>query len=195
LADRKREDDADDRDRRAATEERAFAHAQERESAQRAENRRAEADRRAKAKQVEHAPVEIAQPEGFVVTKIMTKEERVAAIQEIVSTIPAEKEDLWSWSVKWDFMDDVHVLKQTILEKTLGPFLTKKIVEIVGDEEKDLVDFILENIRSKADAQTIFDELEPVISLTQVLDEETEVFVMKLWRMVIYETEARAAGL
>jgi hypothetical protein len=28
-----------------------------------------------------------------------------------------------------------------------------------------------------------------------VLDDETEVFVMKLWRLLIYETEARAARL
>ena len=31
--------------------------------------------------------------------------------------------------------------------------------------------------------------------LFQVLDEEAEVFVVKMWRLLIYETEAKKAGL
>lgn len=31
--------------------------------------------------------------------------------------------------------------------------------------------------------------------LLQVLDEDTEVFVVKLWRLLIYETEAKHRGL
>jgi hypothetical protein len=51
--------------------------------------------------------VEIAQPEGFVVTRIMTREERIAAIQELVATIPADKDGLYSWEIKWSYLDDV----------------------------------------------------------------------------------------
>lgn len=29
----------------------------------------------------------------------------------------------------------------------------------------------------------------------QVLDEEAEVFVVKMWRLLVYETEAKKAGL
>lgn len=31
--------------------------------------------------------------------------------------------------------------------------------------------------------------------LTQVLDEEAEVFVVKMWRLLIYEVEAKKVGL
>ena len=31
--------------------------------------------------------------------------------------------------------------------------------------------------------------------LIQVLDEEAEVFVVKMWRLLIYETEAKKLGL
>lgn len=31
--------------------------------------------------------------------------------------------------------------------------------------------------------------------LLQVLDEEAEVFVVKMWRLLIYETEAKKLGL
>ena len=33
------------------------------------------------------------------------------------------------------------------------------------------------------------------VQLTQVLDEEAEVFVVKMWRLLIYETEAKKIGL
>lgn len=32
-------------------------------------------------------------------------------------------------------------------------------------------------------------------SCVQVLDEEAEVFVVKLWRLLIYETEAKYLGI
>ena len=31
--------------------------------------------------------------------------------------------------------------------------------------------------------------------MLQVLDEEAEVFVVKMWRLLVYETEAKKAGL
>ena len=84
-----READADDRDRKAEREE---FDAKERASG------------RDPAKE---APVFIPEPEGFVVTRIMTQEERKQAIQELVAQIPVEKEDLWKADIKWKFMDDV----------------------------------------------------------------------------------------
>lgn len=33
------------------------------------------------------------------------------------------------------------------------------------------------------------------VSFIQVLDEESEVFVVKMWRLLIYETEAKNLGL
>jgi len=33
------------------------------------------------------------------------------------------------------------------------------------------------------------------VSFIQVLDDESEVFVVKMWRLLIYETEAKKLGL
>lgn len=33
------------------------------------------------------------------------------------------------------------------------------------------------------------------IDIFQVLDEEAEVFVVKMWRLLVYETEAKKLGL
>ncbi|EGF77204.1 hypothetical protein BATDEDRAFT_91920 [Batrachochytrium dendrobatidis JAM81] len=160
--DRQREAELDDRDRAMEESERAFANEHERESA---------------------ARVEANTASGVIVSRIMTKDERIEAIQALVANIPAERDGLWAWPIKWKFLDE------TIVDVKLRPFLKRKIVEYVGDEETDLTEFILEKIKKQDSAQSVLEELEAV------LDDETEVFVMKLWRMVIYETEARAQGL
>lgn len=36
---------------------------------------------------------------------------------------------------------------------------------------------------------------EKTITVLQVLDEEAEVFVVKMWRLLIYEVEAKKLGL
>lgn len=33
------------------------------------------------------------------------------------------------------------------------------------------------------------------LSFSQVLDDEAETFVVKMWRLLVYETEAKKAGL
>jgi hypothetical protein len=53
-------------------------------------------------------------PEGFVVTKIMTKDERIKAIQNLVSKIPTEKDELWEWNVKWEYLDRVNSFNSRI---------------------------------------------------------------------------------
>lgn len=63
------------------------------------------------------------------------------------------------------------------------------MIEILGEEEHTLCDFVINLIKSFASPIQICAEL------NNVLDEETESFVMRLWRMLIYETEARASGL
>ena len=120
---------------------------------------------------------------GFVVSRIMTKDEREAAIAQLVAAIPATKQGLWTYSIKWSFLDN------TIVDSKLGPFLKTKIAEFIGEEDAVLFQFVLDKIRSHSSAQSILDELLPV------LDDEAEPFVMRLWHMVIYETEERAQGL
>jgi vacuolar-type H+-ATPase subunit I/STV1 len=94
----------------------AFAEASERESAERAAAREAariraeeEAEKRRIRAEEENrvVEVEIEQPEGFVVDRILTKEERINAIQQLVATIPSEKEELFLWEIKWKELDDV----------------------------------------------------------------------------------------
>ncbi|KAI8894487.1 hypothetical protein BC833DRAFT_604708 [Globomyces pollinis-pini] len=177
-----REKDLDERDRIAEKEEIDFAIAQEKESALRAEEEQKEQEEKAKAAKQSNE-LKATEDNGFVVGRIMTKEERMKAIQDLIAAIPVDKEGLWDWSVKWEFMNE------RILEKKIQPFIKKKVVEYVGEVSNDLVSFIVDKIREFGEVQVIFDALQPVLA------EETEVFVIKVWRMVIYETEARSKGL
>ncbi len=63
----------------------------------------------------------------------------------------------------------------------MKPWVTKKIVDYLGEEENTLIDFIM----GKIAAHTVPSEI--LQQLTLVLDEEAEIFVVKMWRMLVYE--------
>ncbi|ORX96105.1 hypothetical protein K493DRAFT_282272 [Basidiobolus meristosporus CBS 931.73] len=113
-------------------------------------------------------------------TKALRKKHK---IKELVKEIPADKEGLWNWNMKWDYITD------SVLKTKIQPFVAKKIVEYLGVEEKELVTFVTEHVRKHNPPQALVDEL------AMALDDEAPVFVMKLWRMVIYESEAHARKL
>ena len=49
------------------------------------------------------------------------------------------------------------------------------------EEEPSLVEFIVEKVGEHVGAESMCEELQPV------LDSEAEAFVIKLWRMLLYE--------
>ncbi|KAL6601200.1 hypothetical protein U3516DRAFT_802251 [Neocallimastix sp. 'constans'] len=119
----------------------------------------------------------------MIVGRIMTAEERKEAVEKLIQSIPNDKESLWKWDIQWKYIDDI-LLKEKII-----PFVGKKIKEYFGVEEKDMVDFIIDYIKNYKNAEQLYNELKPA------LDEEAEVFVMKIWRMLIFESESRKQGL
>lgn len=75
------------------------------------------------------------------------------------------------------------------MERRIKPWINKKIVEYIGEEEPSLNEFICTKIMSNAKPQTILSDI------SMVLDDEAEVFVVKLWRLMIYESEAKRLGI
>lgn len=110
-------------------------------------------------------------------------EDRKKKIKELIESIPASQEGLWNWHIKWDELD-----KDTI-EKKLRPFVSKKIVELLGVQEDELTQFVIDFIQKRQPPSALAKELE------KTLDEEAAMFVMKLWRMIIFETESHAKRL
>ncbi|KAG6055391.1 hypothetical protein E4U17_003006 [Claviceps sp. LM77 group G4] len=113
----------------------------------------------------------------------MTEEEISQAVRALAQEIPSEKEGLWNWEVKWDYMDD------SIVREKLRPFVEKKVVDYLGVQEEMLVEAVEEHLRKHGTAPALVDELEGA------LDEDAEDLVKKLWRMVIFFTESEKRGL
>ncbi len=61
--------------------------------------------------------------------------------------------------------------------------------EYLGEEETTLVEFIVSNIQKHVSANTMLEQLEAI------LDEEADMFVLKLWRMLIFEVRRIETGL
>ncbi|KAI1330908.1 hypothetical protein F5Y16DRAFT_361559 [Xylariaceae sp. FL0255] len=113
----------------------------------------------------------------------MTDEERDQAVRALAQEIPNEKEGLWEWDVKWDFLDE------GVIREKLRPFVEKKLVEYLGVQEQLLIEVVEEHLRKHGKASELVDEL------AEALDDEAEALVKKLWRMVIFFTESEKRGL
>ncbi|KAL8696588.1 MAG: hypothetical protein Q9201_007584 [Fulgogasparrea decipioides] len=113
----------------------------------------------------------------------LTEEERAQAARQLAADIPSDKDGLWKWPVKWEFVDE------TVLSEQLRPFVEKKIVEYLGVQEQMLVEAVEGHIHKRGAPQELVDELEGA------LDEEAEALVKKLWRMIIFFSESEKRGL
>lgn len=86
----------------------------------------------------------------------LTEEERAQAVRQLAADIPSDKEGLWKWPVKWEFVDE------TVLGEQLKPFVEKKIVEYLGVQEQMLVEVVEEHIRKRGGPQALVEMLEGV---------------------------------
>ncbi|QSS62651.1 U1 snRNP-associated protein Usp107 [Histoplasma capsulatum] len=113
----------------------------------------------------------------------LTDEERAQAARQLAADIPSDKDGLWNWEVNWEFVDE------SVRGEQLKPFVEKKIMEYLGVQEQMLVDVVEEHIRKRGHPQELVELLE------EALDEEAEILVKKLWRMIIFFSESEKRGL
>ncbi|CAM9335322.1 unnamed protein product, partial [Heterosigma akashiwo] len=85
------------------------------------------------------------------------------------------KAALFAYPVAWAVVDEHDIIKSK-----LKAWIVKKIVEFLGEEEETLIDFICSKLISHADPESILEELK------LVLDDDAEIFMVKLWRMLIF---------
>jgi rbm25 protein, putative len=113
----------------------------------------------------------------------LSSEEKRKQIKSLIEKIPISKEELFNYSIDWNYVDN------NLMEKRIRPWVNKKITEYIGEEEQALLDFICNKLQTKSSAQSILDDV------VMVLDDEAEAFVVKMWRLLIYEIEAKKLGL
>ncbi|KAI7690066.1 hypothetical protein SSS_02258 [Sarcoptes scabiei] len=116
-------------------------------------------------------------------TTQLSQEDKRIQIKNLIDTIPTSKNLLFNYVVDWDQLDD------NLMDRRIRPWICKKIKDYIGEEEETLLDFICNKILSKSSAQSLLEDV------AMVLDDEAQVFVVKLWRLLIYEIEAKKLGL
>lgn len=107
-------------------------------------------------------------------------ERRSKAQRSILDSIPTTKEGIWSYAIKWEAYDPL-----TMRDK-VNKWVAAKIKDLLGMPEDSLVKYIMELLEARAAPHKLFEELNPV------LDADTESFCLKLYRVVIFETESAA---
>merc|ERR1712113_807840 len=104
-------------------------------------------------------------------------EDKRKHIKSLIEKIPTDKAALFEYRIDWDFVDN------QLMEKRIRPWVNKKIAEYIGEPEPTLTDFICSKVLAGSEPRAILEDVQ------MVLDEEAEVFVVKMWRLLIYEIE------
>ena len=112
----------------------------------------------------------------------LTSEETKA----LIAGIPTSHHELYAAPVAWDLVVDG--APGGVLDGRLKPFLEKKIREYLGGDEPALVEHLLGRLRQRVGAEALEAEV------ARVLDADARPFVVKLWRLLLFEVRARQAG-
>merc|ERR1712216_75080 len=96
--------------------------------------------------------------------------------KSIIDQIPTDTDELFAFAVNWDTLD-----KYKIAETKMRPWIQKKLIEYLGEEEPTLTDYITTLIRQHKGPNDVMNEV------VGILDSDSKVFVVKLWRMLLSE--------
>lgn len=113
----------------------------------------------------------------------LTEDEKASARQQLASEIPADSEALFAHPVKWDS------ISTTLLDTQIRPFVEKKLIEYLGVQEEMIVDSVLDGVKAHSPPKDIAEELR------ELLEDEAEVLVRKVWRLLIFWGECESRGL
>uniref|UniRef100_A0A7N0UJJ6 RNA-binding protein 25 n=2 Tax=Kalanchoe fedtschenkoi TaxID=63787 RepID=A0A7N0UJJ6_KALFE len=113
----------------------------------------------------------------------ITDNKKLLDAKQLIDTIPKTKEELFSFEINWTVYD------QHNLHERMRPWISKKITEFLGEEEATLVDYIVSSTKEHVKASQMLELLQ------SILDDEAEMFVLKMWRMLIFEIKKVETGL
>ncbi|XP_010247929.1 PREDICTED: RNA-binding protein 25 isoform X4 [Nelumbo nucifera] len=121
----------------------------------------------------EHGPDKLKTPEN----------KKLLDAKQLIDMIPKTKEELFSYEINWAVYDKHE------LHERMRPWISKKITEFLGEEEDTLVDYIVSSTKDHVQASQMLELLQ------SILDDEAEMFVLKMWRMLIFEIKKVETGL
>ena len=94
-----------------------------------------------------------------------------------IEKIPTDRVALFEYSVDWDMVD------AQLWEERIRPWVNKKIKEYIGQPNTSLTELICSKVLARSSPNSVLEGVQTV------LDQEAEVFVVQMWRHLIYETE------
>ncbi|KAF9100484.1 hypothetical protein BGX29_006533 [Mortierella sp. GBA35] len=97
--------------------------------------------------------------------------------------IPSDAQELWNWPIQWQYVDENDGL---ILQEKILPFANKIVVELLGVQEDTLTKYLVDHIQQRKPPQDL------VVELRGALDNDADVLVERVWRLLVEETESRA---
>ncbi|KAG1326967.1 RNA-binding protein 25 [Cocos nucifera] len=115
--------------------------------------------------------------------KSKTENKKLLDAKQLIDMIPKTKEELFIYEINWDIYDKHE------LHERMRPWISKKITEFLGEEEATLVDYIVSCTKDHMRASKLLE------LLSSILDDEAEMFVLKMWRMLIFEIKKVETGL
>ncbi|KAJ4974056.1 hypothetical protein NE237_007230 [Protea cynaroides] len=111
------------------------------------------------------------------------KEKKLLDAKQLIDMIPKTKEELFLYEINWAVYDKHE------LHERMRPWIAKKITEFLGEEEETLVDYVVSSTKQHVQASQMLELLQ------SILDDEAEMFVLKMWRMLIFEIKKVEMGL
>ncbi|KAJ3612959.1 hypothetical protein NHX12_019216 [Muraenolepis orangiensis] len=100
-------------------------------------------------------------------------EEKRKHIKSLIEKIPTARPELFTYPLDWSMVDS------TLMDRRIRPWINKKIIEYIGEEEPTLVDFVCSKVMAHSTPQGILDDV------AMVLDEEAELKVC--WVLVMMD--------
>jgi len=97
--------------------------------------------------------------------------------RDLVGYIPKDQTKLLKYPIDWDLIDS-----NEVVEKVMRGWIDSRIKEYLGEEEADLTNFAVGLLTHHMPPKDIITEMEVV------LVEDSEGFVVKMWRRMIFES-------
>ncbi|KAK3254861.1 hypothetical protein CYMTET_35939, partial [Cymbomonas tetramitiformis] len=107
------------------------------------------------------------------------KEKEVVDMKTLIKMIPTSQEEIFAYPINWAKFDECDMWLN--ISKWVG----KKVQELLGEEEPSLAEFIVTKVQTRMTATKLLEELSPVLDDDD--DKQAEKFIVRLWRMLIFE--------
>ena len=103
--------------------------------------------------------------------------------KNIILLIPDSKNELFKFEINWVLVDQFKLIDE------LKDFIKKKIKEILGSEEETMFEYLIANMSLHCTPETLVSDLE------EILGEEANIFVSKVWRMLAFKVKQKELQL